>query len=105
LIGQQLSIPQEEYTRLDENEDELLPAPVTRNAVTRSSESNPGIILGIHNVYICIPQFISTIISALTFLIFKEDSFGWAISVGSIASVVAGFYALRAQDDVNTKDE
>ena len=66
---------------------------------------NAGVVLGIHNIYIVLPQFISTFISSIIFDIISKvnqgdtlhhiDSFGWALRVGGIASIFAGAAALK----------
>lgn len=54
-----------------------------------------GTILGIHNMFICLPQLLSTLISYMVFRVVGEDQgsdpFGWAIRVGSIFSLVGAF--------------
>ena len=62
---------------------------------TGSTSLKPGVILGLHNVYLCMPQFIATFISMLVFMIFKEDSYGWAIRIGGFFSILGGFMAIK----------
>ena len=66
-----------------------------------------GLVLGIHNIYIVLPQFLSTFLSSLIFMYtgwLKDkghpglDEFGWVLRIGGFASVVAGFYALRVEE-------
>jgi solute carrier family 45, member 1/2/4 len=64
----------------------------------------PGIVLGIHNVYICLPQFFSTLLSMSIFAWVEHDAFGWAIRVGGISMILAGFLALKTSQ-VNSKHD
>lgn len=67
-----------------------------------------GIILGIHNVYIVLPQFISTFMSSLLFSFMSYlkathgfadiDEFGLILVAGALSSVVSGFIAVKTQE-------
>jgi solute carrier family 45 protein 1/2/4 len=69
-----------------------------------NKQLNAGVILGIHNMYICIPQFLSTFISMIVFSVIEKDSFGWAIRMGSISMIIAGYLAWNITD-VESKRE
>ncbi|KAJ2991434.1 hypothetical protein HDV02_003777 [Globomyces sp. JEL0801] len=81
LIGKQLSTPQE-YTTIED--------PNAHHATL-----NSGIILGIHNMYICLPQFISTLINMVIFSIVSVDAFGWVIRISGISSILAALYIVK----------
>ncbi|KAJ3412140.1 hypothetical protein HDV05_001178 [Chytridiales sp. JEL 0842] len=53
-----------------------------------------GVILGIHNVYIVLPQFVATFVTSLIFAGLEYlgvgDAFGWCLRAGVLAEVVAG---------------
>jgi solute carrier family 45 protein 1/2/4 len=94
LIGEYLNVyTNGDYHLLDDVEDSTIPQDV-----------KPGIVLGIHNVYICLPEFVSTLLSLIIFAFVEEDAFGWAIRVGAIFMTLAGFMALRTTQ-VNSKHE
>lgn len=68
-----------------------------------------GMALGIHNIYIVLPQFLSTFISSLVFMYTGSlkhgedgsstvDEFGWVLRIGATAAIVAGFVALRVEE-------
>jgi hypothetical protein len=70
-----------------------------------------GIILGIHNIYIVLPGFISSALNALIFLILGNmesdtntfvpgsfsDTFGWALRIGGIGSALAIYFASKIE--------
>ena len=65
-------------------------------------ELEAGMVLGIHNMYIVIPQFISTFLSSLVFAVLKDtkfDSFAIVLALGGIASVFAGIMVFRLTDE------
>lgn len=62
----------------------------------RSDRMNAGLVLGIHNIYICVPQFVSTLVSYVVFSHVKEDAFGWCIRIGGGFTLMASFLALKA---------
>ncbi|KAJ3279726.1 hypothetical protein HK104_001196 [Borealophlyctis nickersoniae] len=75
-----------------------------------------GMVLGIHNIYIVLPQFISTFLSSVVFALIakiaewngddannleevdKYDSVGWVLRLGALASIWAGVVALRVKE-------
>jgi solute carrier family 45, member 1/2/4 len=72
-------------------------SPTIAQQNSEEPELKPGVILGLHNMYLCLPQFVAIFLSSLIFAIFKEDSFGWAIRFGGIFSIIAGFIALKVE--------
>jgi solute carrier family 45 protein 1/2/4 len=76
---------------------------------TRAPPLDAGMALGIHNIYIVLPQFLSTFISSLVFMYTGSlrhgedgtpavDEFGWVLRIGATAAIVAGFVALRVEE-------
>ncbi|KAJ8330675.1 hypothetical protein O5D80_001188 [Batrachochytrium dendrobatidis] len=79
--------------------------------IGNSNESGlqAGMVLGIHNIYIVLPQFLSTVMSAIVFAIISElqksspietpaeafDAFGWTLRLGAFASIGAAIIALK----------
>ena len=60
-------------------------------------QDNSGTILGVHNMYICFPQFVSTLISYSVLWVCGEDGFGWTIRVGAIFSLIGALMAIKAK--------
>lgn len=55
-----------------------------------------GLVLGIHNMYICIPQLLSSLVTSFVFFILDgngPEALGWVIRVGSVFTCVAAFKA------------
>ncbi|TPX64840.1 hypothetical protein SpCBS45565_g05580 [Spizellomyces sp. 'palustris'] len=91
-----------------------------RNAPSCSSHHlDAGMVLGIHNIYIVLPQFLSTFLCSVVFAIIgyiskqrggdgrklggdievdPYDSVGWVLRIGATASIVAGFMALKVRE-------
>ncbi|KAJ3032297.1 hypothetical protein HDV00_007705 [Rhizophlyctis rosea] len=95
-----------------------------RNEGRRGVKLDAGMVLGIHNIYIVLPQFISTFVSSLVFAFLNwlagrnsvpngeggggggagggevdvYDEVGWVLRLGGVASLVAGFIALRVKE-------
>ncbi|KAI8805148.1 hypothetical protein BJ742DRAFT_414284 [Cladochytrium replicatum] len=79
------------------------------NSETRDSnvELNAGMVIGIHNIYIVLPQFVSTSMNAIIFAIFQAaagdreggdrdyDPVGWVMRIGGLFAFVGAFVALR----------
>ncbi|KAI8824510.1 major facilitator superfamily domain-containing protein [Fimicolochytrium jonesii] len=93
---------------------------------TNSTESlEAGMVLGIHNIYIVIPQFFSTFMCSVVFTVFHliekrnapgdkagdkavdvlgdlqpdpYDSVGWVLRIGAASGIIAGFVALRVKE-------
>ncbi|KAI8850416.1 hypothetical protein BC829DRAFT_155443 [Chytridium lagenaria] len=74
-----------------------------------------GIVLGIHNIYIVIPQFVSTLITSLIFTAVESiapdtggtpgfsaksnsDAYGWCLRIGAIASMISAWMAWRVRE-------
>nr|CAG8502631.1 10354_t:CDS:10 [Entrophospora candida] len=66
--------------------------------------SNAGIILGIHNIFVVVPQFLVTFISSVIFAILesnnndgggRNDSIGFMLRFGGIMAIFAGFLSIR----------
>ncbi|CAG8601760.1 6533_t:CDS:2, partial [Ambispora gerdemannii] len=75
-----------------ENNDEI----VSLSATTASSEFDAGMILGVHNMYIVLPQFATAFISSVIFKIVKDMNDGdetggvaWVIRFGGIMMIFA----------------
>ncbi|KAJ3106877.1 hypothetical protein HDU97_005364 [Phlyctochytrium planicorne] len=77
------------------------------------SHLSAGIILGIHNIYIVVPQFISTLVTSLIFKIVdavaekddetgsydpKLDAYGWCLRVGAIATLISACMAWNVRE-------
>ena len=67
------------------------------SALANSREnSESGLVLGIHNMYICIPQLLSSLVTSFVFFIFDgngPEALGWVIRVGSLFTCIAAFKA------------
>ncbi|OAD09080.1 hypothetical protein MUCCIDRAFT_136915, partial [Mucor lusitanicus CBS 277.49] len=67
------------------------------------SDNNPpaaGVLLGIHNMYIVLPQFLVTFFSSIVFRILESsegstDTIGIILRVGAVMAGVAGFISLK----------
>lgn len=69
-----------------------------------------GVILGIHNVAISMPQIISTLVSSVIFKMFQkprgvpyDDSVGWVLRFGGFAAVAAAWFTARLGEGVGGK--
>ncbi|KAI8845901.1 hypothetical protein BJ741DRAFT_586082 [Chytriomyces cf. hyalinus JEL632] len=82
---------------------------VHHHSIQSDTESplSAGVVLGIHNVYIVIPQLISTLLTSAVFWMEQEagpdaplerdqDLFGLCLRLGSFSALVAAFLAYRA---------
>jgi len=64
-----------------------------------SDKLSSGIILGIHNMYVVLPQFVVTFLSSIFFALIKAlevqednfDSFGWVLRFGGIGAIISIF--------------
>lgn len=70
-----------------------------------SSTDQAGIVLGLHNVAISLPQIFSTIMSSLIFKALQkprgepwDDSVGWVMRFGGCAALVAAVLAMRLEE-------
>lgn len=66
-----------------------------------------GIILGVHNMFVALPQFVSSLLASILFKIFDDsskegeessDSIGWVYRFGGLATVVALYYSFQLKD-------
>lgn len=105
LIGEYVSrIPREYEVVSIENledlrEEEYGPLP------SDAPKLDAGIVLGIHNIYIVIPQFISTFACSIIFKLAEfeangspVDEYGLVLRVGGISAIFAGFLCLRVKE-------
>ncbi|KAI8368615.1 major facilitator superfamily domain-containing protein [Choanephora cucurbitarum] len=75
--------------------------------MSESSEHGPpaaGVLLGIHNMYIVLPQFLVTFFSSIVFRILESDegstdTIGFILRVGAVMAGVAGFISLRIKQN------
>jgi solute carrier family 45 protein 1/2/4 len=69
-------------------------------APTHHIRDSAGEILGIHNVYIVLPQFISTIMSSVIFACVGQQetspvAIGWVLRVGGLCVLIAAYMSTR----------
>ncbi|KAK4510516.1 uncharacterized protein ATC70_004947 [Mucor velutinosus] len=72
-------------------------------SIPSQSDNNPpaaGVLLGIHNMYIVLPQFLVTFLSSIVFRILESsegstDTIGIILRVGAVMAGVAGFISLK----------
>jgi solute carrier family 45 protein 1/2/4 len=57
---------------------------------TTPSQISPGLMLGIHNIYIVLPQFTSALFSFIVFF-YANDVFGSVLRLSGVFSIVAAF--------------
>ncbi|KKA21921.1 Sucrose transporter [Rasamsonia emersonii CBS 393.64] len=76
--------------------------PVTEEA---DAADQAGIVLGLHNVAVSFPQFLSTLISSAIFKALQkprgepwDDSVGWVLRFGGCAALVAAYLTKRLQE-------
>lgn len=106
LIGEYVSNMQHDYERVSmENIDEIGQEydPIALD----SPKLDAGIVLGIHNIYIVIPQFISTFTCSILFKLANGvyvDEFGLVLRVGGIAAIFAGFLCLKVNEISRSED-
>ncbi|KAJ3315828.1 hypothetical protein HDV04_000035 [Boothiomyces sp. JEL0838] len=79
LLGEHLN--EQDYLRIDDQQQQL----------------SAGVIMGIHNIYVCVPQIFSTLLNMIIFSYIKNDPFGWCIRVGSLFSLFAGILSLKSK--------
>ncbi|ORX86098.1 MFS general substrate transporter [Anaeromyces robustus] len=86
LIGEYLEIYNANQDSKNDDEEE-------------SDKLSSGIILGIHNMYVVLPQFVVTFLSSIFFALIKIleiqednfDSFGWVLRFGGIGAIISTF--------------
>ncbi|KAF5093719.1 hypothetical protein D0Z00_003900 [Geotrichum galactomycetum] len=69
-------------------------------------EHESGIILGVHNMFVALPQMVSSLMAAVLFKIFdasnREDSaaysLGWVYRFGGLATAIALYLSLQLKD-------
>ena len=97
LIGEYVSFyAEQEYVQIDD--DDLAIMSESGSFVDTIREQPPisaGVVLGLHNIYICIPQFLSTLVSMIIFSFVEDDPYGTCIRTGGIAMFLAGLLALK----------
>jgi solute carrier family 45, member 1/2/4 len=76
--------------------------PVMDEDVGQVNNQNAGAVLGVHNVYICLPQFVSTLVSFSVLSLVEEDGFGWTIRVGAVFSLIGALMAINAKSPQST---
>ncbi|KAJ1558348.1 hypothetical protein HK096_002055 [Nowakowskiella sp. JEL0078] len=89
------------FTEIHENDEEK----TILSDSTRAPQPNldAGIIIGIHNIYIVMPQFVSTFLNAIIFTLFQifnggksdGDEVGWVLRIGGLFGIVAAVLALK----------
>jgi solute carrier family 45 protein 1/2/4 len=82
LIGEYIRYHERLYLLDDDVEDEE-----DEFVTMDETPLGAGTILGLHNIFICIPQFLSSLLSSVIFLYFPSDPFGWALRVGALFSL------------------
>jgi len=98
LIGEYLEIYNCNQDSKNDNEEE-----------SNESKLSAGIILGIHNMYVVLPQFVVTFLSSIFFALIKLmeiqednfDSFGWVLRFGGVGAIISTF--LVPKIDFKTK--
>ena len=82
----------------DENEEE-------QGQLTDTATPATGVLLGIHNMYIVLPQFLVTFLSSILFRLLENnrtefnetpsDTIGLILRIGAVMAGVAGFISLK----------
>jgi solute carrier family 45 protein 1/2/4 len=71
-------------------------------------ETQPGIIVGLHNMAIAAPQLVSTIGSSAIFWMWNQeggqeyDSVAWVLRAGAISALIAAYLATKLGDPGNS---
>jgi solute carrier family 45 protein 1/2/4 len=104
-----------------DDDETLTPSVISAGeARRRCKHIDAGMVLGIHNIYIVLPQFISTFVTSLIFSVLELlsggatdagghgvrlgisenswDAFGWCLRVGACASVFAAVLAWKVKE-------
>lgn len=102
----------------DEEDETMFGAPISPSRPTsRNFHLDAGMVLGIHNIYIVLPQFLSTFLCSVVFAIIgyiakqegrssdgdrqhvdPYDAVGWVLRIGAISSLIAGSMALKVRE-------
>ncbi|CAO3644138.1 unnamed protein product [Mucor fragilis] len=95
----------------DQQEDGQTNAETSQAASIPQSQSDnkppaAGVLLGIHNMYIVLPQFLVTFFSSIVFRILESsegstDTIGIILRVGAVMAGVAGFISLKIGNKLN----
>jgi solute carrier family 45 protein 1/2/4 len=88
LIGEYLEIYNNNQDSKNDDEEE-----------NNERKLSSGIILGIHNMYVVLPQFVVTFLSSIFFALIKFmeiqedsfDSFGWVLRFGGVGAIISTF--------------
>ncbi|KAI8064796.1 major facilitator superfamily domain-containing protein [Gilbertella persicaria] len=91
---------------IDEEEEEEIEM-LEGSTTTQESTDHPpaaGVLLGIHNMYIVLPQFLVTFFSSILFRILESseesaDAIGVILRIGAVMAGIAGFISLRIGRD------
>ncbi|KAJ6597805.1 major facilitator superfamily domain-containing protein [Mycena vulgaris] len=79
----------EQLDRLDMHSPLLSHAKHSDASSDRDLSANAGVILGIHNVFIVIPQFLITILCTIVFAVFDADTSGTKVATRDTAAIPA----------------
>lgn len=83
-----------------EEEIEMLGVGQARQEERREPPSAAaGVLLGIHNMYVVLPQFIVTFLSSIIFRLFDNvstDTIGLILRIGAVMAGIAGFISLSS---------
>ncbi|CRG88597.1 putative Na(+)/H(+) antiporter C15A10,06 [Talaromyces islandicus] len=90
----------------DEGEGDDIESAAPPKAEAERPTVEAGVVLGLHNVAICLPQFISTLVSSLIFKALQkprgepwDESVGWVMRFGGAAALVASASSSRRSFD------
>ena len=64
----------------------------------------PGIVLGLHNMAIAVPQMVAAVASSVMFWTFQqsgdsEHSIGWVLGISGVSALYAAYLASRVSHD------
>lgn len=91
------------------NEDEEQLLPEISNDASSPPPPAAGVLLGIHNMYIVLPQFLVTFLSSFIFRLLERrpelnetppDGIGLILRIGAVMAGVAGFISLKIGKDL-----
>ena len=78
----------------------------------KGTESQAGVVLGLHNVAVSAPQIISTLVSSAIFRLAQkprgspwDDSVGWVLRFGGCAALVAAYMTSRVGEEGDKMDD
>lgn len=94
-----------EVDRVGEEEEDIEAIAPRIIGAERESTDQAGIVLGLHNVAISMPQILSTFVSSLIFKALQkprgepwDDSVGWVMRFGGCAAVIAAYLTSRLEE-------